>query len=46
MSSGSEASKWRRGRLTISDLGSVEQLQERFNRDQGAPRLVLTLAPT
>jgi hypothetical protein len=31
--------------LTISDLGSVEQLQERF-RDQGAPRLVLTLAPT
>jgi hypothetical protein len=91
MSSGSEASKWRRGRLwfvaacpgvfgllaafatwsapdngpsgktpptvtltpgatrppglTISDLGSVEQLQERF-RDQGAPRLVLTLAPT
>jgi hypothetical protein len=32
--------------LTISDLGSVEQLQERFNNDQGAPRLVLALAPT
>jgi hypothetical protein len=32
--------------LTISDLGSVEQLRERFNNDQGAPRLVLALAPT
>jgi hypothetical protein len=32
--------------LTITDLGSVEQLQERFNSDQGAPRLVLALAPT
>jgi hypothetical protein len=32
--------------LTVSDLGSVQQLQERFNNDQGAPRLVLALAPT
>jgi hypothetical protein len=32
--------------LTVSDLGSVQQLQERFNSDQGSPRLVLVLAPT
>jgi hypothetical protein len=32
--------------LTVSDLSSVQQLQERFNNDQGAPRLVLALAPT
>jgi hypothetical protein len=32
--------------LTVSDLGSLHQLQERFNNDQGAPRLVLALAPT
>jgi hypothetical protein len=32
--------------LTVSDLGSLQQLQERFNNDQGAPRLVLALAPT
>jgi hypothetical protein len=32
--------------LTISDLDRIEQLQERFNNDQGAPRLVLALAPT
>jgi hypothetical protein len=32
--------------LTISDLSSVQELQERFNNDQGAPRLVLALAPT
>jgi hypothetical protein len=31
---------------TVSDLESVEQLQARFNADQGAPRLVLALAPT
>jgi hypothetical protein len=32
--------------LTVGDLSSVQQLQERFNNDQGAPRLVLALAPT
>jgi hypothetical protein len=32
--------------LTVSDLSSLQQLQERFNNDQGAPRLVLALAPT
>ena len=32
--------------LTVSDLGSVEQLQARFNADKGAPRPVLALAPT
>jgi hypothetical protein len=32
--------------LTVGDLGSVQQLQERFNKDQGLPRLVLVLAPT
>jgi hypothetical protein len=30
----------------IVDLDDVGQLQARFNADQGAPRLVLALAPT
>jgi hypothetical protein len=32
--------------LAVTDLNDVGQLQERFNDDQGAPRLVLALAPT
>jgi len=32
--------------LTVTDLSSVEQLQARFNADNGVPRLVLALAPT
>jgi hypothetical protein len=32
--------------LTVTDLNDVAQLQERFNADQGMPRLVLALAPT
>jgi hypothetical protein len=32
--------------LAVADLGSVDQLRERFNNDQGTPRLVLALAPT
>jgi hypothetical protein len=32
--------------LAVSDLHDVDQLQARFNADQGAPRLVLALAPT
>jgi hypothetical protein len=32
--------------LAITDLHDVDQLQDRFNDDQGAPRLVLALAPT
>jgi hypothetical protein len=32
--------------LNVTDLESVEQLQARFNADQGLPRLVLALAPT
>lgn len=32
--------------LTVDDLGSIQQLQERFNNDQGTLRLVLALAPT
>ena len=32
--------------LAVADLEDVGQLQERFNADQGAPRLVLALAPT
>jgi hypothetical protein len=32
--------------LAVVDLGSVEQLQVRFNADKGMPRLVLALAPT
>jgi hypothetical protein len=33
-------------RLAVADLGDIGQLQARFNADQGAPRLVLALAPT
>jgi hypothetical protein len=32
--------------LAVVELGSVEQLRQRFNSDQGTPRLVLALAPT
>jgi hypothetical protein len=32
--------------LTVVDLRHAGQLQARFNADQGAPRLVLALAPT
>jgi hypothetical protein len=32
--------------LTVVDLGDADQLQARFNADQGMPRLVLVLAPT
>jgi hypothetical protein len=32
--------------LAVTDLHDVGQLQARFNNDQGAPRLVLALAPT
>jgi hypothetical protein len=32
--------------LAVVDLRDVGQLQARFNADQGAPRLVLALAPT
>jgi hypothetical protein len=32
--------------LAVTDLRDANQLQARFNDDQGAPRLVLALAPT
>jgi hypothetical protein len=32
--------------LAVTDLHDAGQLQARFNADQGAPRLVLALAPT
>jgi hypothetical protein len=32
--------------LAVTDLRDVSQPQARFNADQGAPRLVLALAPT
>ena len=32
--------------LAVADLDDAGQLQERFNADQGVPRLVLALAPT
>ena len=32
--------------LAVTDFNDVGQLQERFNADQGVPRLVLALAPT
>ena len=41
---GSEAT--RPAGLTVVDLRDADQFQARFNADQGAPRLVLALAPT
>jgi hypothetical protein len=32
--------------LAVTDLNDLGELQERFNDDHGAPRLVLALAPT
>jgi hypothetical protein len=32
--------------LAVTDLHDLAQLQAQFNADQGAPRLVLALAPT
>jgi hypothetical protein len=32
--------------LAVTDLNDLDQLQARFNADQGVPRLVLALAPT
>jgi hypothetical protein len=32
--------------VAVTDLQDLGQLQARFNADQGAPRLVLALAPT
>jgi hypothetical protein len=32
--------------LAVTDLEDVGQLEARFDADQGAPRLVLALAPT
>jgi hypothetical protein len=31
---------------TLTDLTSVDQLRERFNADQGVPRLIVLVAPT
>jgi hypothetical protein len=41
---GSEAA--RPAGLTVVDLRDADQFQARFTADQGAPRLVLALAPT
>lgn len=30
----------------LTDLTSVDQLKERFNADQGVPRLILLVSPT
>jgi hypothetical protein len=32
--------------LAVTDLSGPEQFRERFNADEGTPRLVLALAPT
>lgn len=32
--------------VTLTDLSSVHQLQTRFNRDRGEPRLILIFSPT
>jgi hypothetical protein len=31
---------------TLTDLTSIDQLRERFNADQGVPRLILLVSPT
>jgi hypothetical protein len=33
-------------RLAVAELDGVEGLRDRFNADQGVPRLVLALSPT
>ena len=30
----------------LRSLGGVEELQERFNKDAGSPRLILLMSPT
>jgi hypothetical protein len=32
--------------VALTDLSSVHQLQNRFNHDQGEPRLILIFSPT
>ena len=32
--------------VTLTDLSNVHQLQMRFNRDRGEPRLILIFSPT
>lgn len=32
--------------LLLTDMQRIEDLQTRFNRDAGAPRLILLLSPT
>jgi hypothetical protein len=34
------------GDPALTDLTSVDQFKERFNADQGVPRLVVLVAPT
>jgi hypothetical protein len=36
----------RRAAPQLADLTSVDQLRERFNADQGVPRLIVLVAPT
>jgi len=31
---------------TLTDLGTLQELQEAFNRDAGVPRIVLLVSPT
>jgi hypothetical protein len=31
---------------TVRDLSSIDELQERFNGDEGVPRLILLISPT
>lgn len=32
--------------VTLMDLHNIDELQSRFNQDDGVPRLVLLLSPT
>jgi hypothetical protein len=45
-SSGQHQARDRSSAAAPTDLGSIDQLQAKFNQDEGMPRLILLLSPT